>query len=87
MDNANQKDMCTKQEVKDVVHLELSEALPIALDNALAKRVGKFMLTVDTNHPLAGQGLNFDINIVDVRVAEEEEISHGHAHGAGGHQH
>lgn len=50
-------------------------------------KVGKFMLTVDTNHPLAGQVLNFDIKIVDVRVAEEEEISHGHAHGAGGHQH
>ncbi|QDP01875.1 peptidylprolyl isomerase [Thalassotalea sp. PS06] len=50
-------------------------------------KVGKFMITVDTNHPLAGQTLQFDIEIVGVREAEEEEISHGHAHGVGGHQH
>ncbi|MEO1962844.1 MAG: peptidylprolyl isomerase, partial [Cycloclasticus sp.] len=35
----------------------------------------------------AGQILHFDINIVDVRDATQEEISHGHAHGAGGHHH
>ncbi|KGJ91106.1 FKBP-type peptidyl-prolyl cis-trans isomerase [Thalassotalea sp. ND16A] len=50
-------------------------------------KVGKFMVTVDTNHPLAGHILNFDIDVVSVREAEESEISHGHAHGAGGHQH
>ncbi|OUS27276.1 peptidylprolyl isomerase [Thalassotalea sp. 42_200_T64] len=50
-------------------------------------KVGKFMITVDTNHPLAGHTLNFDIDVVSVREAEESEISHGHAHGAGGHQH
>jgi FKBP-type peptidyl-prolyl cis-trans isomerase SlyD len=50
-------------------------------------KVGKFMVTIDTNHPLAGQTLTFDINIIDVREATEEETSHGHAHGVGGHQH
>ena len=50
-------------------------------------KVGKFMVKVDTNHPLAGQRLHFDIEIIDVREATQEEISHGHAHGAGGHQH
>lgn len=50
-------------------------------------KVGKFMVTVDTNHPLAGQTLEFDIDIVAVRAAEAEEVSHGHAHGVGGHQH
>jgi FKBP-type peptidyl-prolyl cis-trans isomerase SlyD len=48
---------------------------------------GKFMAEVDTNHPLAGKTLTFDIEIMSVRAATEEEISHGHAHGDGGHHH
>ncbi len=50
-------------------------------------KVGKFNLDVDTNHPLAGVDLTFDVSIVAVRAASEEEIAHGHAHGVGGHQH
>lgn len=42
---------------------------------------------VDGNHPLAGQRLNFEVKIVDVREASDEEIAHGHVHGEGGHQH
>lgn len=44
-------------------------------------------VTVDGNHPLAGVPLTFDVTIVDVRAATEEEIAHGHVHGAGGHHH
>jgi len=39
------------------------------------------------NHPLAGQNLNFDVEIVEVRDASAEELKHGHVHGPGGHQH
>ncbi len=42
-------------------------------------------VTLDGNHPLAGQDLNFDVEVVDVREATAEEIAHGHAHGPGGH--
>ena len=45
------------------------------------------MVTIDANHPLAGQALNFDIEVTDVRAATEEELSHGHVHGPGGHHH
>ncbi len=37
-------------------------------------------VTVDANHPLAGQPLTFDVQVVDVREASEEEIAHGHVH-------
>jgi len=44
-------------------------------------------VTVDANHPLAGETLNFDVTVREVRDATEEEEQHGHAHGPGGHQH
>lgn len=37
-------------------------------------------ITIDGNHPLAGQQLNFDIEITDIRDATAEEIEHGHIH-------
>ncbi|TPW18159.1 MAG: FKBP-type peptidyl-prolyl cis-trans isomerase SlyD [Halothiobacillaceae bacterium] len=50
-------------------------------------KAGKFIATVDGNHPLAGMALTFDIEIVAVRAATAEELAHGHAHGDGGHHH
>lgn len=44
-------------------------------------------ISVDGNHPLAGQDLFFDVEVTDVRDATLEEIKHGHAHGPGGHHH
>ena len=49
--------------------------------------VGEQTITVDANHPLAGQNLNFAIEVMDVREAQAEELEHGHVHGAGGHHH
>lgn len=44
-------------------------------------------VTVDGNHPLAGETLNFDVEITEVRDATDEEQEHGHVHGPGGHNH
>lgn len=44
-------------------------------------------VTIDGNHPLAGQQLNFKVKVISVRDASEEELAHGHVHGEGGHQH
>jgi FKBP-type peptidyl-prolyl cis-trans isomerase SlyD len=49
--------------------------------------VGLESVTVDANHPLAGVELNFAVEVMDVRNATTEELSHGHVHGPGGHQH
>jgi FKBP-type peptidyl-prolyl cis-trans isomerase SlyD len=42
---------------------------------------------VDGNHPLADQTLHFDVEVLKIRDATEEEITHGHAHGPDGHHH
>ena len=48
---------------------------------------GRHTADIDTNHPLAGQTLVFDIEILEVRAASAEELAHGHVHGPGGHHH
>jgi FKBP-type peptidyl-prolyl cis-trans isomerase SlyD len=44
-------------------------------------------ITLDGNHPLAGEDLTFAVEIVDKRAATPEELTHGHVHGAGGCHH
>lgn len=66
-----------------VVQLNTSDGrVPVTVVKA-----GRHSADIDTNHPLAGQSLTFDIEVVEVREATEEEIAHGHAHGPGGHHH
>lgn len=42
-------------------------------------------VVLDGNHPLAGMALRFTLSVADVRAATDEEIAHGHVHGAHGH--
>ncbi len=46
----------------------------------VVKKVEGENVTIDINHPLAGVALNFDIEVVSVREATEEEKQHGHVH-------
>jgi FKBP-type peptidyl-prolyl cis-trans isomerase SlyD len=53
----------------------------------MVTEVDETTVTVDANHPLAGKSLTFDVKVEAIRDASEEEIEHGHVHGAGGHHH
>jgi FKBP-type peptidyl-prolyl cis-trans isomerase SlyD len=50
-------------------------------------KVGATVVDVDLNHPMAGKTLQFQVEIVGVREAEQVEIDHGHVHGDGGVEH
>jgi FKBP-type peptidyl-prolyl cis-trans isomerase SlyD len=43
------------------------------------------VVNVDLNHPMAGKDLIFAGEILAVREATQDELAHGHAHGADGH--
>ncbi len=44
-------------------------------------------ITIDGNHPMAGQALNFSVEIMAIRLATKDEVEHGHIHGSGCHHH
>lgn len=60
---------------------------PEGMSIVTVTEVTETTVTVDANHPLAGEDLTFDVEITDSRAATEDEIAHGHAHGEGGVQH
>lgn len=51
------------------------------------KNVNETLVTMDFNHPMAGQDLHFAGEVLEVRDATADELSHGHVHGPGGHHH
>lgn len=57
------------------------------LVRARVVEVNEAEVLLDFNHPLAGVDLYFTGEVLDIREATEEEIAHGHVHGAGGHHH
>ena len=65
------------------VQAETNDGIQIAIVTELKDKE----VTIDLNHPLADVTLHFDVEIVDIRDATTEEISHGHVHGPGGHEH
>lgn len=66
--------------------LELGMTLAVSddegnLEEAYVREIGPNSVTLDYNHPLAGQALLFSVEVVDVREATAEELEHGHPHG------
>ena len=51
-----------------------------SMQRIMVKKVAGNEVTIDANHPLAGMVLNFDLEIVGIREATQEELAHGHTH-------
>jgi len=76
----------------DTEMLAIGNVIPMRDDQGhmlqgIVVSVGDELVRMDFNHPMAGNVLHFKGNVIEVREASAEELSHGHVHGAGGHHH
>jgi FKBP-type peptidyl-prolyl cis-trans isomerase SlyD len=76
-----------RRSLKGIGNLRVGLRLQAGHQAVTVTHIAGDMVTLDGNHPLAGQNLNFDVEITAVRPATEEELAHGHVHGDGGHHH
>lgn len=81
-----------KEEGKLVEQVVVGHILPLEDQNgqvhpAKVVSINEDTITMDVNHPLADQDLHFTGSVVEVREATEDELQHGHVHGAGGVEH
>ncbi|WP_101758908.1 peptidylprolyl isomerase [Oceanicoccus sp. KOV_DT_Chl] len=87
----NKKDRISAKYLKHEGKLKPGQIVRIDTEQgrrtATVIKVGKFSVDIDLNHPLAGQDIRFDVEIMAVRDGTQDEIAHGHAHGVGGHHH
>lgn len=58
------------------VEVELDEGKSVAV----VSKIEGDKVWLDLNHPLAGQKLFFDVEVMEVREATPEELDHGHVH-------
>lgn len=86
-------DMIMDVPKEELAHIKLEVGAHLQLQLEKQTRVVRVTkisdthVTLDGNHPLAGVDLIFDVEIVLIRQATDEEIRHGHAHGLHGHAH
>ncbi len=78
-------------EMPDEIPLEAGTEIVMEDDEgdyvtAIITWVGADEVKLDFNHPLAGYTLDFDVKVIGLREATEEELDHGHVH-AEGHEH
>lgn len=87
------QDMIMEVPKEELAHIKLDVGshLQLQLQNQVkvvkVTKIGDTHVTLDGNHPLAGVDLVFDVEVVLIRQATEDEVQHGHAHGLHGHAH
>ena len=87
--------MPSEDMVQEVPREMFPEEMPIDLGMMLMSDAGPFRIVAitddtvrcDFNPPMAGKTLHFEVEVMDVRAATEDEVAHGHVHGPGGHHH
>ena len=87
--------MPSEDMVQEVPREMFPEEMPIDLGMMLMSDAGPFRIVAitenavrcDFNNPMAGKTLHFEVEVMDVRAANPDELDHGHAHGPGGHHH
>lgn len=89
--NADLVQEVPKAQFGDIEQLEVGMQFEVQTDAgpvivAIDKVEGD-TVTVNGNHPLAGQNLHFDVKVEEIREATKEELEHGHVHGKGGVDH
>lgn len=81
VDGQLQEDMLV---VGNIIPLQDQNGHPL---QGVVLEVGEDTVKMDLNHRLSGKTLHFTGEVLEVRPATEDEISHGHVHGPGGHHH
>lgn len=86
-----------EQLVQQVERSQLPEDLEVGMQFSVGEENSPLIVTVidfndeevtlDGNHPLAGEALTFDVELIAKRDATADEVAHGHVHGEGGHMH
>ena len=85
----------TNELIQEVPREMFPEDMPIDLGMMLMSDAGPLRIVAitdrtvrcDFNNPMAGKSLHFEVEVMEVRAATEDEIAHGHVHGPGGHHH
>ena len=73
-----------EQQASLEVGMQLVAQMPHGPSPFIIKELSGDTVTADFNHALAGKSLTFSVEIVELRPATEDEISHGHVHGPEG---
>lgn len=89
--NENDKIQANKSQFEGIDDIKVGMDIQTRTDQGVKMyRVEKIFgdtVILDGNHALAGETLNFAVEIMDIRDASDEELEHGHVHGPGGHHH
>ena len=81
--------------IQEVPRGMFPEEMPLELGMMLMSDAGPLRIVAitdstvrcDFNNPMAGKTLHFEVEVMEVRAATDDEITHGHVHGPGGHHH